>query len=416
MNLRPKESKFYLDLVVASMILPAGLALNFFMHVVLARVLTINDFGIISVVISMCNILACGLTLGFATSLLKFIPQYQIVNDHFSISGLLKFSFLLISVISVGVQILLFLVSMSIYGENTKIVLMLISILILPISIDLWRESVIRSFRFVVQSILPKQVIAPLIVIFVAIYFDHLNATNTITIYSLSITVLFVFSITFFFKKINYSKEYNVQKYRSKEWLHTSLPMLFINLAKVGITRWDIIFIAILLNYQSAGVYAAAAKIAFLVSIILRIIELVAAPLISHSFHAKNNIEVSRLLNFSMVSGVIIGVPVFIIISFNAAYILEIFGGNFIVGETVLKILIIGQLINLITGPGGIVLQMIGKERVQARIIFIAAIISITLNLILIKYFGLIGAASATTIVLVCQNIVTLFIARKALK
>jgi O-antigen/teichoic acid export membrane protein len=70
-----------------------------------------------------------------------------------------------------------------------------------------------------------------------------------------------------------------------------------------------------------------------------------------------------------------------------------------------LIILCVGQLFNAFSGPVGIILQMTGNQKIYQNILFVAAVINITLNISLIKDYGINGVAFATAISLSFWNI-----------
>ena len=78
---------------------------------------------------------------------------------------------------------------------------------------------------------------------------------------------------------------------------------------------------------------------------------------------------------------------------FFREFILSLFGEEFTVGTTLLMILCIGQFSNSFCGPVGVVFQMTGKQKVFQNLVFVAFVINLALNFILIKPYGFYGAA-----------------------
>ena len=95
--------------------------------------------------------------------------------------------------------------------------------------------------------------------------------------------------------------------------------------------------------------------------------------------------------------------------------ILHFFGAEFIEGSTALIILAIGQLFNSFCGPVGNLLNMTGNHKEFRNVIFISLLINIVLNFVLIKDFGINGAATATTISLIAWNLLGVIIVKKKL-
>ena len=84
---------------------------------------------------------------------------------------------------------------------------------------------------------------------------------------------------------------------------------------------------------------------------------------------------------------------------------LSIFGEDFIIGKNALLILLIGQSVSVMSGSVGFILQMTGKEKIFQNILFLALLVNIGLNILLIPTYGILGAAIASTISIVFWNL-----------
>ena len=90
-----------------------------------------------------------------------------------------------------------------------------------------------------------------------------------------------------------------------------------------------------------------------------------------------------------------------------------IFGAEFVSAYTALIILCLGHLVNVSMGSVAIILDMVGLESYTARGVMIAASISVLLNVILIPFWGAVGAAIATTTCLIIWNVLLSFLLYK---
>jgi O-antigen/teichoic acid export membrane protein len=70
-----------------------------------------------------------------------------------------------------------------------------------------------------------------------------------------------------------------------------------------------------------------------------------------------------------------------------------IFGDSYLAGAMPLTILAVGQLINAVSGPGLLLLNMTGHGRSVTIAIVAAVIINLIGNILVIPYFGVIAAA-----------------------
>jgi O-antigen/teichoic acid export membrane protein len=99
-------------------------------------------------------------------------------------------------------------------------------------------------------------------------------------------------------------------------------------------------------------------------------------------------------------------VPVAAVLIIFGEKFLSIFGPAFTRGQPALVILVIGQLANIGMGSVALLLIMTGHEREVAIGAGVAAILNITMNLIMIPSLGMVGTALGVTISVIVWNIV----------
>jgi O-antigen/teichoic acid export membrane protein len=81
--------------------------------------------------------------------------------------------------------------------------------------------------------------------------------------------------------------------------------------------------------------------------------------------------------------------------------LLWLFGPQFTSGYPVMLILVVGFLFRASMGPTEFLLNMMGKQRISAAVQVTMALATVALNFLLVPYYGLIGAAVASSSVLV---------------
>ncbi len=92
---------------------------------------------------------------------------------------------------------------------------------------------------------------------------------------------------------------------------------------------------------------------------------------------------------------------------------LGFWGPDFAEAFPILMILSIGQFFNISTGCSGLLLIMCGYEKIHGAISVISVISNLILNLILISYYGAMGAALATAITVTTANLLKVFYAKR---
>jgi O-antigen/teichoic acid export membrane protein len=92
---------------------------------------------------------------------------------------------------------------------------------------------------------------------------------------------------------------------------------------------------------------------------------------------------------------------------FAAPLIDVTFGSSYTIASTALQILVVGQVLNVFFGSVGTILNMTGMEKEAVTSIAIAIIVNISLDLVLIPLFGMVGAASASALSIFVWNMIS---------
>ena len=156
---------------------------------------------------------------------------------------------------------------------------------------------------------------------------------------------------------------------------------------------------------QNVGIYNVSLKIATLTTFILLAINSILAPKIAKNYSENKLVEFNKLISFSTKLNFYLSATVILIIIIFNKSLLSIFGEEFLVGSTILFILCFGQMINSFSGSVGIILQMIGKQKVYQNFVLIALVLNLILTIILTPIYGGIGASTATVISMAFWNI-----------
>ena len=204
------------------------------------------------------------------------------------------------------------------------------------------------------------------------------------------------------------------EKQSVRKFTFQSLPMMISSSIVVVLGGFDVLVIGAYESEENVAIYNICVKLALLTLLSLQSINSILAPKIVKDYHAgqmdkfSRNIQFSTRLNFVLTSTVVL-----ILLLFNKP-LLGLFGETFKTGSTVLIILCLGQMVNAFCGSVGLILQMIGKQRLFSLILSISLVINIVLNLVLVPIHGLMGAAVATVISIAFWNITaTLFLRLK---
>jgi len=162
------------------------------------------------------------------------------------------------------------------------------------------------------------------------------------------------------------------------------------------------------------GVYAACVRVALAMVLFLTAVSYVFSPFVA-DLHARGETEKLDGLFKSITRWTVAGtIPLLLLMLLALAAILRLFGGSdFTSGTTALRILVIGQAINVSVGAAGFVLIMAGRTGWDLTVYAVSAFLDLVLSLILVPKFGINGAAAAQAITIGLSNWLRLGLVKK---
>ncbi len=185
--------------------------------------------------------------------------------------------------------------------------------------------------------------------------------------------------------------------YETRKWLSSALAFAMMDGAGLLNSQADILLLGMFRSPSDVGLYRVATQGAALVAFGLISANAVIAPQFAR-LYAKNDMpKLQKLVTASARVILLVAMPVALLLVFAGdKIILLLFGPDFVKSHTPLAILALGQLVNAAMGSVGYLLNMTGHEKDVTRTLFITAGLNFLANLILIPFYGIIGAAIAT--------------------
>lgn len=174
---------------------------------------------------------------------------------------------------------------------------------------------------------------------------------------------------------------------------------------------WTDYFVAY--RYVSAadrGVYSAAIQLGFALVLFLTAVSYMFSPYVA-DLHARGERDKLDGLFKSITRWTIAGtIPLLLLLLVVPGPVLQIFGAKFETGDSALRILLIGQVVNVSVGAVGFVLIMVGRTGWDLLVYAGAVALDFVLALVLAPRFGIEGAAAAQALTLVVSNALRLYL------
>ena len=196
----------------------------------------------------------------------------------------------------------------------------------------------------------------------------------------------------------------------SSEWgwqpmLRTGWPMLLGSAMFLVMSWTDTLLLGHYMEEDQVGIYRVAFRMAAVVTLVQAAVNSYAAPLFAERHAAGDRAGLKSALRQTTLLNVAFSVPAFVALVAVPAWWMGWFGDAFVVGSMCLVWLAVGQVVNALCGPVMYLLNMTGHERQAQRIVWIAAIGNLAMNVWAIPRFGIEGAAVATAFSMALWNV-----------
>lgn len=205
------------------------------------------------------------------------------------------------------------------------------------------------------------------------------------------------------------------KKFEPAAWSGTALPLLLIGGCEMVLQNADVLIVSRYMGPADVGIYFAAAKTMSLIMFVHYAVGSAVANRFA-ALHARGDTAALEAFVKDAVRWTFWpSLAAAVIILALGKPLLSLFGPNFQSGYPVMLVLVVGFLIRSAMGPSEFLLNMLGEQRRCAISLLIAAGVSVSLNLVLVPIFGLIGAAAATAAALVTAALLNYVAARQKL-
>jgi len=392
-------------------IISTGLA--FATSLLLSRLLGAKGYGIYAYAIAWVALLAVPSTLGLNRLLVREVAVYHTQSEWGLMRGILRRASQAVVIVSLGLTFLAVFGTWVFAGrlDSQMLTSFWIALIMLPlITLTSLRQAALRGLKKVVTSQLPEMFIQPmlfisLIIVAYLLFEKSFRPSWAVGMNVVATGVVLVIGAGLLYKTLPQPVKKASPEYKTRMWVHSALPLLFVAGMQVINAKTDTIMLGVIKGTKTVGVYSVAIRGSELITFILFSVNTVLAPTIASLYAARDMKQLQLLITKSARMILLISLPIGLGLILFSHRFLSLFGYEFTQGGTALIILSIGQLINATMGSVSLLLVMTNYERDAALGIGISASLNVVLNAILIPLWGLEGAATATTTSMIVWNI-----------
>jgi O-antigen/teichoic acid export membrane protein len=385
------------------LVLAAGL--SYLLRIILARVLPVEEVGLFFSILNFIVFVSLFQRLGVEVSLVRFINIWKVKGDQEKINLGTTYTLLYQLVMAIifmgGVFIFSDYLAESYFNHPAAklILLSLSSLLILLIFEDIPRR-IFQSFNkmFWFSFIEAFKVLFFLVLVIVGFIFNKNIIVPTIAflIATVSVGIIGLFVSLKVHKLISFKLKGGVKIF--KQLFIFGLPLIFLVIGNKVIESLDVLILTYFRDLSEVGVYSMVLPTAALGLFFFRPLAVMILPLGTELWQRGLFEELTSMLKSLYYYLFLLILPVIVLfVIFAKELLILFFGTSYSTGALPLQIILLGVFffglatinIGIITGTG--------NSKNSGKVMLYGALSNLILNLILIPFFGMVGAAIATT-------------------
>ncbi len=389
----------------------SGTFLTLLSVIILARILGVKGFGIYAFSMSVAQILTIPAMLGGQQLLVRDVAAYQSRDQFKLLKGLIvwirRSSFLVSCLLS-----LLAGISAFFFCPGSRMFLpLLIGLALVPCLANMQLNgSALRGLQRILLGQVADVLRPLLLILMVGLYFlfagSRISPELALMAQFFSIALMIVLTWLILRKSLPVAAKSASVEYETGRWMRSALPFILAGSMQILNKEVSVALLGALQGAEQAGLYRVAQRGAEFVPFGLVAVNMAIGPTLSR-LYVQGRIEyMQRLVSKSVLAVLAFGLPLALLLILGGKWIIPlVFGPGFSAAYMVLVILCLGQLFNAAMGSVGLILNMTGLERFTAKGVTVAALVNIVGNIIMIPFYGAIGAAMATSLSLVLWNV-----------
>jgi len=409
--------------IVSTIYIYTGVIIGFISTgILMPRFLTEAQNGIIKLLVSYSLLFAQFASLGFQTATVRFFPYFKDKerghHGYFLLLmmvGIIGFALFLILYYLIKAPIINYeSAKNSEFANYFFLILPLTFFFLLFNLLDIYARVLIQStVGTFLKELLQRAFILIAILLFV---FEWLGFWHFILTYiaALSIPTIILFLYLFIKGEIFFKPNFSlIRKNLLTPMISLSFYGLFIGFSQIAISQVDSILINFIKDPAQTGIYAITFYYGTLVVLPSRAIFRIAPTYIAEAYKMNDFKTIGSLQYKSCLNQLLFGSGLFLLLWLNIDNVFRILPEEYIEGKYV--IFFIG-LTNLISMTGGLSSQVITNSdyyRFNGLFVIIYLILTVVLNIILIKTTGIVGAAIAAFLSMLVFNILKFIFIRR---
>jgi O-antigen/teichoic acid export membrane protein len=401
----------------------AGSALGFAAALLLGNLLGTAGYGVYAFTLAWVGLLGVAAQGGFPLLLLRQLPLYRDQERWGSVRGILRLSRLRVGTASLAILLLAGAIVLGSSPENAVLRGTFgLGLCLLPVvSLIQVDQAALQGLNRVLTGQLPDLLLRPLLFIVLLSGCAVISRPNLEPRLVMGLQLLSALSALALLRAAlgrelpRQAPEAPLGSERAA-FRKASLRLFLINLVMALQTQFDLICLGSLRGSEEVGQYAAASRLAALLSFVLLAVNAVASPVFSSLHGQGKRAELQRYVTVNCRwASLVAGAAALLILLYTREF-LTFFGSGFDRAAGALTILATAQLVNVGAGSVGTLLMMTGHERDTFSGLAKSAALNVVLSAALIPRYGIEGAAVASGASTILWNLILVRLVWKRLR
>lgn len=400
----------------------SAVVLNLGAVLLLTRLLGASGYGAYASAYAWAAVLSVVAVLGLTPLVVRHVAAYHSLGSWGLLRGLLRRSnqsVLLSSAVTIGVAAIL---GRLVYGGRPELLhTFWIALLLVPlIALTSLRQAAMQGLGRVVVGRIPETIVSPLLFIglaalaaialdddFVAVWATGTQVAAAVCAFGLGALLLR--------RSLPATVRAADPAYEMSSWRRSGAALVLLNVIMAANAQVGTIMLGAISNAADAGIFNVATRATTFISFMMLAATYPLMPLVARLHAANERDQLQRIVVRAARLVLLVAAPTGLLLVVLGSTVLGFFGSSFDEGISAMRILAVGELVNVLTGFGGLALVMTGHESHLARCVALGAVLNVGLTAALIPVAGIEGAAVGTAAGLAFSNILMAWFAWRRL-
>lgn len=386
--------------------------IGFLFVIILTRGLGARDAGLFILSLTCLTLAVILAKVGLDNVVVRFVAVKAVGNLFGAVRSVGRQAMKILVPTSLAIATILYLcaekIAIQVFEEPDLAGLIQIMAIAVPfVTINTLHSELLRGLKYIFAYQIHKDVLVPSIAIVGFILLIPIAGEKGAAYAYVIAAFASMLSAMFFWGKASGGTTRNGSSVTKHELIVSGLPLLMAS-SMFFINGWvATILLGIYESPTEVALFNVANKLAWAGSYVLISVNSIVGPKFAAIHATGTAVELCKVAIQASRFTAILALPILLVFFLIPEFFLSLFGSEFTSVVVPLKILIVGQTANILTGSASQLLIMTGNERDLRNIISLSALLNSVVGFLLVQVYGLIGVAISVALVTIFTSVAT---------